>query len=308
MDGIRGILHLDKKVDFYSVSDPLKKVGDVTLRWVLYRELKMSDGHCLFEEIHQAEPMGAVEVAVPNCEEAERILLMMQRNGAAFLTNYLRDNSSLPEELVTELIAKSMDPILVNSIGKCKWEKDTWTLTTPEDVEQEKLKKMEDAAWYSDVFGDNMVEASKKEKLQYANKEALDELHCDHSFKSIHHRKGSYVGSPEAETFQVGSKDKPVEVEGGPTLAGYENLSQAELIAMLRKHNISPSGTVGSPPNSKRSGSGRGAEDEESDSDSSDSSQDSDSSSDESMSDMEKGASPSSAEGDTAGRTPGHGE
>ena len=191
MDGIRGIFHLDKKVDFFSVTDPTQKVGDATLRWLLYRELKMSDGHCLFEEIHQAEPMGAVDVAVPNCEEAERMLLMLQRNSAAFLHFYFRDNSKLPAELISELLAKSMDPILVNSISKCSWDNKSWYLTTPEDAEQEKLKRMEDAAWYSDVFGDNMVDTSKKEKQQFANKEALDELHCDHSFKSIHQKKGT---------------------------------------------------------------------------------------------------------------------
>ena len=40
----------------------------------------------------------------------------------------------------------------------------------------------------------------------------------------------------------------------------FGNLSPAELIAMLKKHNISPSGAVGSPPNIKRSGFGHGTE------------------------------------------------
>ena len=311
MDGIRGIFHLDKKVSFFSASNPLQKMGDITLRWLLYRELKMSDGHCLFEELHQSAPMGAVDVAVPNCEEAERMMLMLQRNAAAFFSFYLQENTELPEELIEELISKSMDPILVNSISSCKWDREKWVLATPEDEEQEKRMKMEEAAWYSDVFGDNMVDASRKEKLQYANKEALDELHCDHSYKLIHHRKGSYVGSPEAESFQVGNKANAK--KGGEEVVGqedsFENLSPAELIAMLKKHNISPSGTVGSPPNVERSGSGRGSEVEELSSDSSSSSTDSsDSDSDESMASGEsKDASPSRDEGDTTGRKPDQG-
>ena len=90
---------------------------------------------------------------------------------------------------------------------------------------------------------------------------------------------------------------------------GFENLSPAELVAMLKKHNISPTGAVGSPPNITRSGSGRGAEEDESSSGSSDSSSDSDDSSDKSMeSVMPKKASPSSAEGSATGRKPGRGE
>jgi hypothetical protein len=95
----------------------------------------------------------------------------------------------------------------------------------------------------------------------------------------------------------------------GQDADGFENLSSAELIAMLKKHNISPAGTVGSPPNMERSGSGRGAEEVESSSGSSDSSSASDSSSDESMSSAgQKDASPPSGGGDTVGRKPGHGE
>jgi hypothetical protein len=49
----------------------------------------------------------------------------------------------------------------------------------------------------------------------------------------------------------------------------YKNLSPAELIALLKQHNITPKGAVGSPPNSERSGSGRSIEDGESESGSS---------------------------------------
>jgi hypothetical protein len=37
MDGIRGIFHLEKQVPFYSVSDPTKLMGHITLRRVLYK-------------------------------------------------------------------------------------------------------------------------------------------------------------------------------------------------------------------------------------------------------------------------------
>ena len=202
-----------------------------------------------------------------------------------------------------------MDPILVNEIAKCKWDKKFMVLTTPEDAELDKQKKMEEAVWYSDIFGENMLDLSKLEKKTFANKEALEELHCNHSFKPIHQRKGNYVGSPGAESFQLGTKSKVMAADGAEDGEDeYRNLSPAELIAMLKKHNILPRGAVGSPPNKERSSSGHGAEAEVSGSDSSgSSSSDYDSSSSVESVSM-KTTSPPSAGGDTMGRKPGHGE
>ena len=86
-------MHLDKAVNFSAVLDPTKLVGTITLRRILYKYMEMSDGHSLFEEVHQAFPLGAVEVAVPNAEEAERMMLMIHKNSAAFFTFYLQINT-----------------------------------------------------------------------------------------------------------------------------------------------------------------------------------------------------------------------
>ena len=304
MDGIRGIFHLDKQVPFYSVSDPNKRMGYITLRRVLYKYLKMSDGHNLLLEVHQAAPMGPVDVAVPNAEEAERMMLMMHKNSAAYLYFYLKSNTELGDVLVASLIRATMDPILVNSIEQCKWDAATRVLTTPEDEENEKAKAMEEAAWYNDEFGDHMMDTSRKEKAAFASKEALVELNCDHSFKSIHQKKGNYVGSPDAVSFQLGSSKKPMEVgSDGDDDEEYLNLSQKELIAMLKKSKLEAKKTVGSQPNSERSGSGSSVEGSESESDSSGS--DSSSSDDSVMSVTNKATSPSSGEGNSAARKPG---
>ncbi|KAL3783197.1 hypothetical protein ACHAWO_004430 [Cyclotella atomus] len=103
----------------------------------------MSDDHGLFEEVHQAQPLHPVDVAVPNCEEAERMLLMMQKNTAAYYWHYLKEETNLGEQLIAKVIQASMDPILVNGIDKCSWDKENWILKTPEDAENEKLKAME---------------------------------------------------------------------------------------------------------------------------------------------------------------------
>lgn len=119
MDGIRGILNVDIPVNFYAVSNPTKLVGTITLRRFLYKYFKMSDGHSLFEEVHQAFPMAPVDVAVPNAEEAERMMLMIQKNLAAFFTYYLRSFSELGKSLIVNVVRASMDPILVNMVYEC---------------------------------------------------------------------------------------------------------------------------------------------------------------------------------------------
>jgi hypothetical protein len=109
-----------------------------------------------------------------------------------------------------------------------------------------------------------MVDMSKKEKLKYASKEALDELNCDHSYKSVHQKKGNYVGSPDAPSFQLGGKSmeedgsKEDEVEEEEEVL--EKMSHSELVELLKKHKISAK-SKGSPPSDEEgSGSGHSVE------------------------------------------------
>ena len=163
-DGIIGILDLDKQVAFYSASDPTKIAGWYTLRRAMYEKFKMSDGHRLFWEVHQAVAMGPVDVVVPNCAEAERLVLMINKNAAAFFINYLRDFGGMPEEFVKRLVRATMDPTKVNTVGECEWQKEEMVLTTKTDKEMEELQAMEDAAWYKDEIGEHMEGSDKKKK------------------------------------------------------------------------------------------------------------------------------------------------
>jgi hypothetical protein len=193
--------------------------------------------------------------------------MIMNRNFAAYAANYLVREAKMDKEFVMRLVRASVDASLCNTIDDCKWEDKGWVLTTPEDEENDKLKAIEDAAWYNDEFGDHMVDTSKKEKLKYASKEALDELNCDHSYKSVHQKKGNYVGSPDAPSFQLGGKSRKgadevmeegdSEEEEGVELA---KMSHADLVKLLKKHNIT-SNSKGSPPkDDEGSGFGRNAE------------------------------------------------
>jgi hypothetical protein len=312
-DGLSGIYDVDKQHPFYSVTDPSQVVGYLTLRYVMYNYFKMEDGSAMFHEIHQGQPMSPVDVVVANCAEAEAAMLMMQKNFAAYASYYLEEGGEIDPATIKRIIQGSLDPSLVNAITtRCKWDKEKKVLTTPEDEANEKMRALETAAWYNNMFGEHMVDTGKKEKNQYAAKEMLDELNAGHSFKSVHKKKGNYQGTPGAVEFDLsGRKDgrgAAGSVGGGTAKSvgsakSLEGMSREELIALMRKHNISPK-TVGSQPTKGNSeaDSGRGAEVESLSS----------GSSSESMSDESSGkvsaASASSVEEVTAGRKSAHGE
>ena len=87
----------------------------------------------------------------------------------------------------------------------------------------------------------------------------------------------------------------------------FGNLSPKELIAMLKKHNITPKGTVGSSPNSEWFEDRAGVEETGSSDSSSSSGGSSSSRNSSSLSASGKNTSPSSAEGNTAVPDPGRG-
>ena len=61
-----GIWDLDKQVPFYNVIRPTEIEGYLTLRAVLYTQMKPSYGHSFISEIHQQHAMADVEAAIPN--------------------------------------------------------------------------------------------------------------------------------------------------------------------------------------------------------------------------------------------------
>ena len=127
---------------------------------------------------------------------------MMNKNVAAYLTNYLVD-SGIPLALVKRLLAVSVDPILTLDVPNCTWDKKTKTLTTPNDAENDANLKMEKAAWYNNDFGMKMSkqmakEASNKQGKLMNPEDIYDIDNCDHTFTTLNERPGTYDGSPGA--------------------------------------------------------------------------------------------------------------
>ena len=78
--------------------------GKVSLRMVMFSYVKMqADQFSLFPELHQVEEMGPTLAIIPACKEAERIVHMMNKQVAAFLSYYLTTITALPKKFVKEL-------------------------------------------------------------------------------------------------------------------------------------------------------------------------------------------------------------
>ena len=185
-EDIRGIVHLDATATIYSLStgDP---VGELSLRQVLLKYLKMSDGTSLIAEIHQRGLMGIVEIIVPNTAEAEAMVLMMNRQFAAYCYNALQ-KSELDVNFIKSILKEACCPTLFAKIHDCVWDAETCSISTPEQIADEKrMAEIEKAAWYRDEFGKHMVDGMKKVK-NYTDPEALYNLDGERSVKTLHTR------------------------------------------------------------------------------------------------------------------------
>ena len=247
--GFDGIWDLDKEVAIYNVTNPLRVEGWMCLRTVMYSKLKLGDGHPLLAEIHQKQAMGDVEAVVPDIEEAEMKVAMINKNVVAYLSNYLVD-VGMPADFVTELLKASCDPSLFHNVRQCTWDKETKVLTTPEDEEKAKEEAMQKAAWYKDDFGSFMdiTQQQKGGGLNHVDPEHIYDLDGTHSVKSIRERPGKgnkYGGSPGAPAFKVG-RDKTTQQDGIDDDNSDEEeetnlaaLSRDELITRLQNATIS---------------------------------------------------------------------
>jgi hypothetical protein len=258
-DGIRGILDLDKSFEIPAVTDPNLVVGLVSLRELLYNHVKTAEGHPLFLEVHQGQAMGPVDVVVGSYEEAERMLLMINKNPGAFFYYYFTTVVGMEEQFVHRVVSSTIDPTFVREIKNCEWDKDKRVLTTPEDAHNAKLEAMEQAAWYKDAYGENVFDMSKKERSTKFSAMELEDLHAANSVKTASKKAGRYEGSPGVESFLVGQKKGTAPASRD----ALEGKTREELLEMLRKTTISPKDT-GSQPIGQKAGVRSDDDDEDS--------------------------------------------
>ncbi len=151
VEELMGVINLDEKVDWNHPTT--NNVHNFSLHMVLLYFLKMQDGHPMIAEVHQEDLCKTIHVIIPQAEEVECMIGMMNKNLAAFLYHMLFKLDFL-EEVIKLLINKSCKASLVRNVWCCKWDSKTRTLTTPEDEKHEKeIKAFEGAAWFKDEFG-----------------------------------------------------------------------------------------------------------------------------------------------------------
>ncbi len=162
---------------------PLSPTGNAQV------DMKMSDGHQLIADVHQASLLvGPVHIVFPNSPEAERMVIMMNKNLPAYVRHILKDQG-LPDSYLLELVKRSCCPVMVAEINQCHWDPDSGTLTTKQDAETAKNEEdLEKASWFKDAFA-NLGIAAKGEALkkQALPPEMLFNLDRDWSIKTIHH-------------------------------------------------------------------------------------------------------------------------
>ena len=184
VEELSGIVSLDEPQE---IQDPEtnKKIGVMTLRTVLMNYLKMEDGHPMIAEAHQEDICKPTYIIVPQTEEAERMVGMMNKNLPVFLYHMLLE-IDFTEEIIKKLLKTSCDTSLVAQIPLCKWNSGSRSLTTPEEERKEKaVKPLESAAWFKDEFG--LLKKGPKPRIPLPSNEQFN-LDSTSSIKTIHDR------------------------------------------------------------------------------------------------------------------------
>ncbi len=189
LDDIQGITDLDVPVGIYQEGS-INCLGHISLRQAMLKYIKLSNGHQLIAEVHQASTLvGPVHIMISNTPEAKRMVIMMNKNVAAYVGHVLEDQG-LPDTFLFELVKQSCCPVMVSEINKCTWDSDTSTLVTKQDAEANKNEEdLEKALWFKNAFANLGIGSKSKggaSKKQAPPLETLFDLDGECSIKTIH--------------------------------------------------------------------------------------------------------------------------
>ncbi len=200
LEDISGIVDLNGSAAVKD-EETSRKIMTITLRTVLLKYLRLSDGHQLIAEIHQSkEPMAPVQAVLPNTPEAEHMIVMMNKNFPSYVGNFLKDQGP-PEEFLMEFFRQSCCQTMIAKITLPHWNSDRGTLTTAKELALDKTTAdLEEAAWFKDAFSALDIDKSKGTRQPAPPPEALFDLDGKWSIKTIHehhmHRITTTTGSP----------------------------------------------------------------------------------------------------------------
>jgi hypothetical protein len=180
-----GVINLDHISPIMHPTTGLHVVS-YSLCYVLMNFVKMSDGHALIAEAHQADISLPTHIIIPNTPEAERLVGIMNKNLPAFLSNMLKEQG-LPDKFIDDILKNLCEATMLAKMHECAWDPATKTLTTEEEVSQAaKTKAFEGAAWFKDEFG--LLAKNPRNQKRYMAPEALFNLDKMGLRKIIHDR------------------------------------------------------------------------------------------------------------------------
>ncbi len=184
----------------------------VSLRTLLLRYLRLSNGYQLIVENHQANRvMGPVQAVVPNSPEAERMIMMMNKSFLAYVANVLRDQG-FDETFLWNMFKATCCQTKLAECESCTWDEEMGMLTTQKEKEQIKTDlDLENAPWFKNAFeGLDLESGPAGNKQQAPPPEALFNLDGKRLVKTIHecHIAKVTTGSPPPQ--QKGKKNEAV--------------------------------------------------------------------------------------------------
>ena len=247
VEDLLGITNLDAAASLYNEAGEATR--GLTLRHVLLTKFKLRDGFQLIAEVHQsAAPMSPVQVVIPQTPEAEKMILMMNKNFPAFLTFVLRD-LHFPEQAIQEYVRRCCCQVKAAEISECSWNSDTATLTTPQDLRRSSTDDFSSASWYKDAFADLGISRGKGKPTPPP--ENLFKLDEERSVFTIHKRNEQrpiQLDEDSLATNQEKVGDKPVDLTG--------NHGPSETIVMMDsdEDSASPSSNDEMPPTTAADG------------------------------------------------------
>ena len=174
-----------------------------------------------------------VDVVVGNKPAAEKLVEMMNKKVAAYLT-YMLPSLGIGDSFIKNLLKASIDPSLIHAMVHCTWDAQKFTLTTSKDAAATKKKNIEDSAWYQKDFGSHIKKKGKKQK-EYVAPEDVYNLDDDHTYKTLNERPGKYKGTPGAATINLGSEKEPGVIDVD---ADEDNMSRVSVMTGVSKDNL----------------------------------------------------------------------
>jgi hypothetical protein len=152
LEDITGIVYLNGTAAI-KVNNTRNVIRVVSLCTLLLRYLRLSNSHQLIAEIHQANGvMGPVQAVVPNSPEAERMIIMLNKNFPAYVGNVLRDQG-FNETFLWNMFKATCCQTKLAECKSCTWDAETGMLMTQKEKEKNKTDlDLENAPWFKNTF------------------------------------------------------------------------------------------------------------------------------------------------------------